>query len=94
LGRDRWQPGLPPDEHDRDGRGRLLCSDSGWSCRRNNEIDLEPDELGRDLSETLGASLSPAILNGDGSILDPTEFAQPLHKGGDPLALNQRRGRA
>src|SRR5262249_48743099 len=67
-----------PDEHDRDGRGRLLCSDSGWSCRRNNEIDLEPDELGRDLSETLGASLSPAILNGDGSILDPTEFAQPL----------------
>src|SRR5262249_15847828 len=25
-------------------------------------------------------------------VLNPTELAQPLQKGGDPLALNQRRG--
>ena len=41
----------------------------------------------RDLGEALLASLRPAILDGDGSILDPAEFAQPLHKSSGPLAL-------
>ena len=61
---------------------------------RDNDIDLEPDELGRDLGEALVASLRPAILDRDGATLDPAEFAQPLHKSGDPLALGRRRARA
>ena len=51
---------------------------------RDDDIDLEPDELGRDLGEALAASLRPAILDRDGATLDPAEFAQPLHKSGDP----------
>src|SRR5262245_57893935 len=34
--------------------------------------------------------LRPPILQRDGATLDPAEFAQPLHKGGDPLALDRR----
>src|SRR5262249_37070509 len=77
-------------ENDRDDRRCLLCRDGWRGCHRYNDGDLEPDELGRNLGETLVASLSPAILNGDGSILDPAEFAQPLIERGDPLALDQR----
>src|SRR5262249_10487399 len=42
------------------------------------------------LGETLVASLCPAILDGDGSILDPTEFAQPLHKSVGRRPLKRR----
>src|SRR5262249_30890750 len=78
---------------DRYGRGRLFGRDDDRGSRCDDDIDLEPDELGRDLSETLGASLRPAILDRNGPILDPAEFAQPLHKCGDPRALRRRRGR-
>ena len=64
------------------------------ASRRDNDIDLEPDELGRDLGVALGASLRPAILDRDGAALDPAEFAQSLHKSGGPLAPGRRRGRA
>jgi hypothetical protein len=47
-----------------------------WGSRRDNDIDLEPDEFGRDLAE----SFPPAIVDRDGAILDPAEFAQALHK--------------
>ena len=67
---------------------------NGCGSRRDNDIDLEPDELGRDLGEALAASLRPAILDRDGAALDPAEFAQPLHKSGGPLAPGRRRGRA
>ena len=63
-------------------------------ARRDNDIDLQPDELGRDLGEALAASLRPAILDRDGATLDPAEFAQPLHKSGGPWAPGRRRGRA
>ena len=77
-------------EHDRDDRGRLLRREDRRS-RRDNDIDLEPDKLGGDLRETLAASLRPANLDRDGATLDPAEFAQPLHKSGDPLARGGRR---
>ena len=64
----------------------------GCGSRRDNDIDLEPDELGRDLGVALVASLRPAILDRDVATLDPTKFAQPLHKSGNPLALNRRVG--
>ena len=61
---------------------------------RDNDIDLEPDELGRDLGEALVASLRPAILDRDGATLDPAKFAQSLHKSGDPLRVWPRRDSA
>jgi hypothetical protein len=35
-----------------------------------------------------------AILNRDAAALDPAEFAQPLHKSGNPPVHGQRRARA
>ena len=79
-------------EHDRDGRCRLRC---GGECisARDDDIDLEPDELGRDLGEALGATLPPAILDGDGTSIDPPELPQPLHQHGEPLAVGCRSAR-
>src|SRR5262245_40965011 len=61
---------------------------------RENDIDLEPDQFGGDLSETLAAALRPANLNRDVATFHPTEFAQTLHECGEPLALDQGRGGA
>src|SRR5262249_50922842 len=63
----------------RDGRRHLLGRPSRVSSC-DNDVDLEPDELGCDLAETLSASLRPAILDCDGTPLDPSELAQSLHK--------------
>jgi hypothetical protein len=57
---------------------------------RDNDIDLESDELGGDLAGALGASLQPAILDRDIATLDPAEFPQPLHKSRGPLARSRR----
>src|SRR5262245_13796738 len=62
-------------EHDRDDRCRPLCNDGSCGWRRNNDIDLEPDELGCNLGKALVAAVCPAILNRDGAILDPTKLA-------------------
>src|SRR5262249_26646455 len=76
-------------EYDRDDRCRLLgrqrCQTSGAS---KDEIDVQPNELGGDLGHALGAALRPAILDGDGATLDPTEFVHPIQESGDPLALD------
>jgi hypothetical protein len=77
---------------DRDDRCRLLCCGDCGS-RRDDDIHLEPDELGRDLGVAFAVSLRPAIRDRDGATLDPTEFAQPLHEGGDPLAVGCGRAR-
>src|SRR5262245_42871613 len=61
---------------------------------RYDHIDLESDELSGNLAEALGTSLRPTILDRQGATLDPAEFAQSLNKGGGPLALGCRRGRA
>src|SRR5262245_35650757 len=61
---------------------------------RENDIDLEPDQFGGHLSEALAAALRPANLNRDVATFHPTEFAQPLHECGEPLALDQGRGGA
>src|SRR5262249_25084944 len=81
-------------EHDRDDGCRLLGCEDWWGVMRENDIDLEPDQFGGDLSEALAASLGPANLNRDVATFHPTEFAQPLHECGEPLALDQGRGGA
>jgi len=78
-------------EHDRDDRCRLLGSHH-WQCSGGeNDVDLEADELGRNLGEALLASLAPAILDSDSAAVDPAKLAQPLRKRGDPFAARGTR---
>jgi hypothetical protein len=69
-------------EHDWNRRGNLL----GRAPGRDDDIDLEPDEISRELGVAFAASLRPVILNRDGTTLDPAEAAQPLQKSSNPLA--------
>jgi hypothetical protein len=45
------------------------------------------------ISATRSLRPSAAVLDCYGSTFDPTEFAQPLHKGGGPLASGRGRAR-
>src|SRR5262249_31478786 len=74
-------------ENYRDDRRRLLGNHDCGSRRRDNDINLAPDELGRDLGEALVASFPPAILDRAGATLAPAELMQPAHKDGAPLAI-------
>jgi hypothetical protein len=73
-------------EDNRDDRFRPFFRDDRFGRIRYNNIDPQLDELGCDLSVALPAALSPANLNRDVVTPNPPEFAQPLHKSGDPLA--------
>src|SRR5262249_7188607 len=68
-----------------DGRCNLLQGqDRSSDC--DDDVNLEPHELGPDLSESLAATLRPAILDRDRAAFDPAQFAQALDKRGDPQA--------
>jgi hypothetical protein len=58
---------------------------AGPKCRDEALVALTAGPKCRD--EALVASFPPAILDHDSTTLNPAEFAQPLHKGGDPLAM-------
>src|SRR5262249_17679856 len=60
----------------------------------DNDVDIEPDELGGDLSIAFVAPLRPSIFDRDGTALNPAEIPQALHKSGYPLARGRRRSRA
>ena len=64
------------------------------AAHRDNDVDLEPHELVRDLCVALAKYLRPAVLYSYSTTLDPTEFVQPLYKGSNPLAISRRRSRA
>jgi hypothetical protein len=72
----------------------LLCRDGCCGSIRDDEIDLQADQLDCHLGEARTASLRPAIFHGDRATLDPAEFAQPLDKGGGQLAPGGRGLRA
>src|SRR5262249_45180440 len=78
-------------ENDRDGRCRLLC---GYSRAPHceDDIDLKPNEFGRDLGKALVASIRPAIFDCNGTAIGPAEFTQSLHKSRRPTTPG--RGRA
>ena len=57
---------------------------------RENDIDLQPNELDSELSKAFAPPLRPAIFNRDGASFDPAEFAQSLHKSSSQLALRGR----
>src|SRR5262249_31037391 len=78
----------------RDNRCRLLDRNGGWCSPRDNDIYLEPGELGGYLCEPTGASVGPAIVDRNGAILNPTEFAQSLYETATPMPPSRRRGRS
>src|SRR5262249_41272781 len=72
---------------DRDRRCRSLRRQGRLGSVREDNIDLEPDELGGDFAIALIATFRPAVLDRDGAALDPAKLAQALHKRGDHMAL-------
>src|SRR5262249_38696483 len=81
-------------EHDRNRRCRLLCCEGSRSVVGDDDIDLEPNKLVCEISQTLGVPLGPAILDSEIAALNPAQLAQSLHEGGGPLALRRRATRA
>jgi hypothetical protein len=49
-----------------------------------NDIDLQPDKLGRDFGIALGTALRPTIFDRNGATLNPTEFTQSIYKSSRP----------
>src|SRR5262249_19834592 len=72
--------------HNRDHRCCLLRREDCWGTLRDNDIDLELDELGCDLGGALLASPRPRIPHCNGATFDPPELTQPLHKSSEPFA--------
>src|SRR5262249_3894530 len=60
---------------------------------RDNDIDIESDELSEDFGRALAAPFPPAIENGHVATFDPAELAQPLDESIGPLPLNRSRSR-
>jgi hypothetical protein len=52
-----------------------------------DDVDVETDKLGHELSEPFGPPLRPSVLNRDAFPLDPAKVAQPL-----PERLEKGRG--
>jgi hypothetical protein len=75
-------------------RGQKWIISHDRRTHRDNDMDLEVDELGRDLGVALAASLCPAKLDRDGAAVNPTELAQPLHEGVGPLPHGRSSGPA
>ena len=65
----------------------MLCRNDGWGPISDDDIDIEPNELGREFGKTFASALRISILDGNIATFDPSELAQPLHKGGDPLTF-------
>src|SRR5262249_42664875 len=74
-------------EDDGNDRCGPLCRECWFGAICENQVDLAPDKLGREVGIALGASLAPAVLDRDGVTIDPAEFAQPLHTCIYPCAL-------
>jgi len=64
------------------------------AANRNNDVDLELSELGRDFAIPFRASLGPAIFDCNVAALDQAKLAQSLNKRRGPLAPDGRRAGA
>src|SRR6516162_3766044 len=78
---------------DRNNRCGLL---ERWNCsaKCNYDVDSQSDELSGNLCVSLHAVFRPAMLDCDGSALDPAELAKPFQKRGVPRTLRPTRSRA
>jgi hypothetical protein len=82
LRRNRHRQGPSRGEDDWDDRRHLFCCED-CTPARDNDIDFESDELGRDLGVTLTPTFRPANLDDDVSTFGPAEVAQPPLKTDD-----------
>ena len=60
---------------------------------RHDDVDLEPDQLGRESGEPLVLSLRPSVLDHDVLALDVAELAQPSPERLDEMLGRHGRGR-
>jgi hypothetical protein len=67
--------------HDRDRLRRLLSRADRGAAPRNNHLDLEPDQVSREVAETFVAPLRIPLLDDQVLAFDVTEVAQPLSEG-------------
>src|SRR5438128_332907 len=65
-------------EDDWNRPGRVLGRDSRRRRERHNEIDLKPDEFGRQLRQLPESAFRPSVLESDVPTLDMAELAQAL----------------
>jgi hypothetical protein len=59
-------------------RGRVLGSPGGQRIAHHDDIDLQPDELGRQVGEAVGFPLGIALCNRDVLAFHPSQLTQPL----------------
>src|SRR5262249_57074126 len=79
---------------DRDRLRRSFGGKGAGRTRRHDDVDLEPDQLGRKLREAIFVPLRPAVLDGDALALDVAEIAESLAERLEDLWLQRRRGGA
>jgi hypothetical protein len=68
-----------------DGRCCLLCGEE-YAPGCEDDIDFEPDELGRYFGSALVASLSPTVFNKDGATFVPAKLTKPMRERRRPVA--------
>ena len=65
-------------------RGGVLGGHRDWRPRGDDDVDLEPDQLGREVGQPVESTLCKSILDGKILALNPPELAEPL-----PERLNE-----
>ena len=68
-------------ENHGNGAGGLLRSSDRRCAREHDDIDLGLDQLRDKRRQTSRVSFGPAVDDGEGAPLDPSQLAQPLMKG-------------
>jgi hypothetical protein len=63
-----------------------------WRIPRDDHIDLEPDQFGRECGEQLVLPLGGAVLDGKVLSLHPAMVAQPLQQGLAPAHVDRTGG--
>src|SRR5207245_11074849 len=76
---------------DGDGRGRTLRCQGRLRDVCNDDVDLEPYQLRREVGEPLEPPLRPSGLNSDVLSDHPTKFAEPVAEGREEVLIRRTR---
>ena len=80
-----------PRKNDGDRRCGMLGSEHRCRRRWDEDINLEPDQLGHKIGEPFDLPLRPAVLDRNVLTLHPAEFTQPLPKGIEEVPVHRSR---